>query len=147
MSLLVKRPGLFPNMPTFFSDFFDDDDRWLTFNGDGWTSKIPAANIQEKDAEYVIELAAPGMEKKDFHVDVENGNLCISSEKKSETKEEDNGYTRKEFGYSSFSRSFALPDNVNEDKIKASYKDGILSLALPKKEGAESIPKKEIKIS
>ncbi|MEP1096589.1 MAG: Hsp20/alpha crystallin family protein [Cyclobacteriaceae bacterium] len=146
MSLLVRTPGLFPTRPSFFSDFFDNDDKWLDFDGNGWTSKIPAANIQEKDAAYVIELAAPGMEKEDFHVDVENGNLCISSEKESETEGKENGYSRKEFSYSSFSRSFALPENVKEDKIKASYKDGILSLTLPKEKDVK-IPKKEIKIS
>ncbi len=145
MSLLVKSPGFFSEMPTLFSDFFDDDRR-LAFDGNRWTSKIPAANIQEKDTEYIIELAAPGMEKKDFHVDVENGNLCIHSEKESESEEKDNGYSRKEFSYSSFSRSFALPDNVIDDKINASYKDGVLTLTLPKNKEAIA-PKKEIKIS
>lgn len=143
MSLLVKSQGLFPSMPTLFSDFFDD--RWVPFSRDDW-NKIPAANIQEKETEYVIELAAPGMEKKDFHVDVENGNLCISSEKESKTEEKDNGYSRKEFSYNSFSRSFALPENITEDKIKASYKDGILSLTLPKSKEA-TVTKKEIRIS
>jgi len=147
MSLLVRSPKLFSSMPTLFSDFFDDDNRLLNFDTNEWKSNVPAANIKEEDSEYVIELAAPGMEKKDFHVEVENNNLCISSEKKSENEEKEEGYSRKEFNYSSFFRSFALPENVNEDKIKASYKDGILSLALPKKEGNKSIPKKEIKIS
>lgn len=66
MSILVRSPRLFSSMPTLFSDFFDDDNKLLNFNGDGWASKVPAANIQEKEAEYVIELAAPGMEKKIF---------------------------------------------------------------------------------
>ncbi|MEO9870599.1 Hsp20/alpha crystallin family protein [Ekhidna sp.] len=132
-------------MPSLFSDFFDED-RLPAFNGTNWTSSVPAANIQEKEKEYVVELAAPGMEKNDFQVDVENGMLSISSEKESETEDKDDGYSRKEFSYSSFSRSFSLPENVDEDKIKASYKEGILSLSLPKTKET-TVPKKEIKIS
>ncbi|MEO9485225.1 MAG: Hsp20/alpha crystallin family protein [Ekhidna sp.] len=145
MSLLVRTPRLFSSMPTVFSDFFDED-RWPVTSGNGWSSSVPAANIQEREKEYVIELAAPGMEKNDFHVDIENGMLCISSEKEEETEDKDNGYSRKEFSYSSFSRSFSLPENVDEDKIKASYKEGILSLSLPKTKEA-TIQKKEVKIS
>ncbi len=145
MSLLVKSPGLFPTSPSFFSDFFDNDSRWLNFSNQ-WTTKVPAANIEEKDTEYVIELAAPGMEKSDFQIDIENDQLIVSSEKENETEGRENGYTRKEFSYSSFSRSFALPENVNEEKIKASYKEGILSLVLPKTKESPSVSKK-IKIS
>lgn len=145
MSLLVQRPRLFSSMPTLFSDFFDED-RWLTPGGNGWTSDVPAANIQEKEKEYVIELAAPGMKKNDFQVAIENGVLRISSEKEKETETGDEGYSRKEFSYSSFSRTFSLPENVDEDKIKASYKEGILYLSLPKTKQVEA-PKKEIKIS
>ncbi len=144
MSLLVRSPGLFPKMPALFSDFFDDD-RLLDTNG--WVTKIPAANIQEKDDEFVIEMAAPGMEKKDFRIDVENGNLCVSSEKKEESEGKENGYTRKEYSYNSFSRSFMLPESVNPDKVKATYKEGVLRLELPKREETNRLPKKEIKIS
>ncbi len=145
MSQLVKTPRLFSSMPTLFSDFFENDS-WSVFNGNGWTPSVPPVNIQEKEKEFVIELAAPGMEKNDFHVDVENGMLCISSEKESESADKNEGFSRKEFSYSSFFRSFSLPENVDHDKIKASYKDGILALILPKTKET-SISKKEIKIS
>lgn len=145
MSLLTRTPRLFSSMPTLFSDFFDDD-RWPTFSGSEWASKIPAANIQEMDNEFQIELAAPGMKRDDFNVDVENGMLTISSEKEDNVDEEKEGYSRKEFSYSSFSRSFFLPENIDENNIKATYKEGILSLSLPKMNEPEST-KKEIKIS
>ncbi len=145
MSLLTRTPRLFSSMPTLFSDFFDDD-RWPTFSGGEWASKMPAANIQEMDKEFQIELAAPGMKRDDFNVDVENGMLTISSEKEDKVDEEKEGYSRKEFSYSSFSRSFFLPENIDENNIKATYKEGILSLSLPKTNEPEST-KKEIKIS
>ena len=144
MSQLEKTPGMFSGMPNFFMDFFDND-RWFS-GANGWTSNVPAANIQEKDKEYLIELAAPGKEKENFHIDVDNGMLCISSEKEEQSEGKEDGYSRKEFSYSSFSRSFSLPENVDEEKIKASYRDGILSLSLPKTREA-IVPKKEIKIS
>lgn len=146
MTQLAKRGNLL-GMPSLFNGFFDDD-RWL--NPDllnGWKSSVPAANVSETDEEYVIDLAAPGMSKKDFHVNFENGVLYIKSEKEDELKKEENGFTRQEFSYSSFSRSFLLPDGVNEDEIKATYKEGILSLTLPKREEVKRMPKREIAIA
>lgn len=146
MTQLAKRGNLL-GMPSLFNGFFDDD-RW--FNPDvwnGWKSSVPAANVSETEDEFHIDLAAPGMDKKDFHVNFENGVLYIKSEKEDELKKEEDGYTRQEFSYSSFSRSFLLPDGVNEEMIHASYKDGILSLSLPKKEEAKKVLKKEIAIS
>ena len=131
-------------MPTALADFFDHD-RWLGF--DRWISKVPAANIQEQEHRFVIELAVPGMEKNDFKIDVENGTLMISAEKREENEAKDDGYTRKEFSYNSFSRSFLIPESVNLDQVRASYSEGVLKLELPKREEAKTLPKKEIKVS
>ena len=92
----------------------------------------PSANIRETPKEFLLELAAPGLERKDFNIEVKNGMLCISSEKEEEKKEE-NGYYRREYSYNSFSRSFTLPENVKEEKIDARYENGILRVSLPKK--------------
>ncbi|MEO9964223.1 MAG: Hsp20/alpha crystallin family protein [Reichenbachiella sp.] len=145
MNLLAKT-GDNLRFPALFSGFFDED-TWSKPLWNGWRANVPAANVLETDNEFKIELAAPGMEKKDFHVNIENGALCISSEKEMELNDEQEDYTRKEFSFSSFSRSFLLPDSVNDDKVKATYKDGVLSITLPKKEEAKKLPKKEIKIA
>ncbi|MBL0105212.1 MAG: Hsp20/alpha crystallin family protein [Bacteroidetes bacterium] len=92
-------------------------------------------------------MAAPGMEKKDFHVSVEGGTLTIRSEKKEEIKEKKENYTRREFSYNSFIRSFRLPDNCLPEKIDAKYENGILTLVLPKKEVIAQKAVKEIKVS
>ena len=112
-----------------------------------WRSRVPAANITEDGNESNIELAIPGMSKKDFHINVENGNLVISAEKEEEKKEEKKNYRRREYNYNSFRRSFSLPETVNADAVKAQYKDGILELTVPKKAEAKKRPKKEIAIN
>ena len=92
-------------------------------------------------------MAAPGLERKDFKVEVENGILFIRSEKKEEKKEETKNFTRREFSYNSFSRSFTLPENCITDNIMAHYENGILFITLPKKEMTFTKPVKEIKVS
>ena len=148
MTLLTKSNSLFPEMPSLFSGFFDDHG---SFNTDGgwmpkWISKVPAANITENKGAFSIELAVPGMEKKDFQIDIENGSLTISCKKEEETKKEEENYTRQEFSYNSFRRSFALPEFVDEENIKANYKNGVLKLALPKNETLLKAPKRAIAI-
>ena len=128
---------LSPRAWDFNSDFFDLD----------FANSIPSVNIVENHKDFKIEMAAPGHEKKDFKVEVDNGVLTISSEKREETKEEKENYTRKEFSYRSFSRSFRLPDNCVADKIDAKYENGILCLSLPKKEVKAAQAPKEIKVS
>jgi HSP20 family protein len=90
-------------------------------------------NVKEQDKTFEIELAAPGLSKKDFKVTAENGILTISSEKREEEERKEKDYTRKEFSYSSFSRSFMLPENASQEDIKASYEDGVLKLQVAKK--------------
>ena len=139
-------------LPAFSRDFFDTDLFNLPsfFQGDGARLKwpdIPSVNIVENNKDYRIEVAAPGLEKKDFKIEVDNGILTIRSEKKKEEKEEKENYRRREFSYQSFSRSFDLPENSVPDKIGAHYSNGILTVTLPKKEITVSKPKKEIQVS
>ena len=145
MSLInFKKRGPWSNLIT--SDFFDTDD---FFNDRFWLRKVgePALNIKEKENEYEIELAAPGFEKKDFEVSIDDGCLNISA-KKSESKEEkDVNYTRKEFSYNSIERSLELPNTIIDEKVKATYKNGILKFTLAKKEEVKKHKPKMIEIS
>lgn len=108
---------------------------------------VPSVNITEGKDDYKIEVAAPGLEKKDFNINVENNMLTISSEKEDKKEEKDENIVRREFSYSSFSRSFALPEGADADKISASYKEGILNVTIPKREEARVKPARQIKIS
>ena len=108
---------------------------------------LPKVNIRETADSYIVEMAVPGMNKSDFQIDLDNNTLCIASSSKTENTEEDASYTRREYGYSSFKRTFSLPETVNEEKISAKYVDGILSVHLPKKEEAKQKPPRNIKIS
>jgi len=130
MSLIKKSdwPSLMNG--NWLSDFFDND---RFFDSNWLRTTVPAVNVKEQDKAFEIELAAPGLSKKDFKVTAENGILTISSEKKEEQEMKEKGYTRKEFSYSSFSRSFMLPENASEEDIKASYEDGVLKLHVAKK--------------
>lgn len=129
---------LIPSLRNDLSEFFDID-RFFNrpvfetpfFSNDRF-ARIPATNICENKDEYCVELAAPGMKKNDFKIDIDNGVLEIKVEKESKKEEGDKEYTRKEYDYTMFYRSFDLPESVNSEKIKAEYKDGILSVHLPK---------------
>jgi HSP20 family protein len=129
---------------SLLSDFFDDD----RFVNSPFLSgrSLPAVNVKESDKNFEVELAAPGYDKKDFKVDIDNGLLTISAEKKEEKEKKDDHYTRREFGYSSFSRTFNLPVNTNEDDIDARYEDGVLKLTIPKKEETNGKSRKAISI-
>lgn len=108
---------------------------------------FPAVNIQESAKAYQLELAVPGFGKEDFHIRVEGNVMTIQAEKKEEKKEEQGQFTRHEFSYNSFSRSFTLPEAANEHAIEASYTDGILKLTISKKEEQQSLPRKEIQVA
>jgi HSP20 family protein len=128
----------------FLSNLFDDDFFPVLTNR---TSSMPAVNIKENEKNFTLELAVPGMDKKDLKIDINEDVLTISSESKSENEENQDGYKRKEFSFSSFCRSFYLPENVNREKIGASYKDGILSVEIPKVEEEKNKITRQIKIS
>lgn len=134
------------NWPSLMDEFFNDS--YLPRFFDWETGQnMPAVNITEGKEDYKIDVAAPGLNKEDFKISLDNNVLSISSEKevKNETKEEN--VLRREFSYSSFCRSFTLPETVNGDKIKATHNDGILSIVIPKKDEAKVKPVKDIKIS
>jgi HSP20 family protein len=131
-------------LPRIADDIFGDN--FLNaFFSDGADYMIPAVNIKENEKHYSIELAAPGLNKEDFNINIEKNVLKISSEKENKNESENENYTRKEFSYSSFSRAFSIPESVDVEKIKASHKNGVLSIELPKHE--ESKLKKTVKIS
>jgi HSP20 family protein len=107
----------------------------------------PAVNIIENKDDYRIEIAAPGLDKADFKINLEDNVLTISAEKEEKQEEKDEHFMRREFNYSSFSRSFTLPDYLDAEKISAKHKDGVLNVMIPKKEGSKGHPSRTIKIS
>lgn len=135
MNLVKKTNGHY--FPSVFDELFRPDfgGRQLNYN----TPAVPPVNIKETENAFEVELSAPGKQKEDFNIEVDNGLLTISSEIKSENNVEEGKYTRREFSFASFKRSFTLPDTVNENDIKATYDAGVLKIFLPKKE--EALPK------
>ena len=135
--------------PTIFDRFFNNELMdWNNSNFSTTNTSLPAVNVKETDDDFVIELAAPGMDKKDFKVNFKNNVLIISSERKNEKENKEDNYTRKEFSYQSFQRSFTVAENaVMGDKISAKYNNGILTIVLPKRDEVKPQPEREIKIS
>jgi HSP20 family protein len=147
MSRLVKKTSLFPSFPSLFDDFFTKDFfDWNDKNFARLGSTLPSINLKETDQYYLIELAAPGMKKEDFKLEMHNGILTISAERKEEKEEKKEDFLRREFSYSSFSRSFAIPENSLEDKVEAAYKNGILNITLIKKEAKSVKSAKAIEV-
>ncbi|HZY79211.1 MAG TPA: Hsp20/alpha crystallin family protein [Cyclobacteriaceae bacterium] len=129
---------------SWLSDFFDND---RFFDAPFMRiQSIPAVNISENEKNFEISLAAPGLSRKDFNVSVENGALTISSEKKEEKETKEKDFTRQEYSYSSFSRSFTLPENAKEDDVNAKYEDGVLKVTLGKKALPSQKAKKAIEV-
>ncbi|MBN1599165.1 MAG: Hsp20/alpha crystallin family protein [Bacteroidales bacterium] len=144
----------FPTFPSLFNRLFEGDWSdpigigWLNSNFSSTNTSLPAVNVKEDDNKYLIDVAAPGMKKDDFKLNYDNGSLTISSEKKEENEENNGKYTRREFSYQSFQRTFNVPeDMIDSGKIEAKYDDGILHISLPKKEEAKPKPARSIKIS
>ena len=130
--------------PFYMGSIFDDDFFPVMSNR---SSSLPAVNIREDEKRFILDLAVPGIEKKDLKIDINQDVLTVSSETKNETEDNSDGYKRKEFNYTSFSRSFQIPENVNREKIEANYKDGILSVSLPKLEEEKNNISRQVKIS
>jgi len=154
MSSLIRRNrNFFPA----FSRFWDDDDflnggliNWDNSHFTNSDATLPAVNIKETDKSYEVEMAAPGMKKEDFKIELDNNLLTISSEKSEEFQDdrERDKYSRREFSYQSFQRSFTLPKEVvDEDKIEAHYREGVLQLSIPKKEKAKQKQPRKIEIA
>jgi HSP20 family protein len=146
---LARRNNTFSSLPSLFDRFFNEGLMdWNNLNYSTTDTTIPAVNVKEDENKYSIEVAAPGMKKDDFDVKLENDMLTISSERKEEKDDSDEGFTRKEFSYQSFQRSFTLPEgHILTDKISAKYNDGILYIELPKRDEVKPQPAKTIKIS
>lgn len=145
----AKRNGhLVSDVPSLFDDFFRSDFlRWPSLPE---RMPLPAVNVKETNSAFELELAVPGMKKEDFRIELDNDTLTISCEKENanEEKDKEGNYTRREFSYQSFSRSFRVPENtVLADKISANYKDGILCITVPKSEQSISKAPKQIKVS
>ena len=128
-----------------FTNFFDNLDKARHENFNEARGDVPSVNIIENDNDFVIEFAAPGVKKEELNINLENHVLTVSREVKEEKEEKKENYTRREFVFGSFSRSFTLPKNVKFEDIIADYNQGILQITLPKKE--ETKLSKEIKIS
>jgi HSP20 family protein len=150
MTLIRRTQSNYPTFPSFFDNFFSRDLLdWNNFNFSPTDTTLPAVNVKEDNDKFEIEVAAPGMKKEDFRVKLENNVLSICSEKRDEKTEEEKGkYSRREFSYQSFQRTFTLPEgHVMSDKIAASYNDGILRIELPKREEVKPQPAREIAIA
>jgi HSP20 family protein len=127
-NITVKRTE---TLPSLFDDFFKP---WREWFDSGWerVATVPAVNVTEDSTSYKIAMAAPGLKKEDFKINVEGNLITISAEKTESKEDRDEKYTRKEYNYTSFARTFTLPDNIKTEKIEAHYENGELYLSLPK---------------
>lgn len=140
---LIKWNRNFPAVPSFFDHFGLDDDFLANFLH---SKTMPAVNISETDTTFLVEVAVPGMQKKDFHVIVEGGMLSISAEKETKTDKKEKNYRRQEYSYETFERSFRLPENVSSKEVKAKYENGLLKISL-QKVAIEEPKKKAVEIA
>lgn len=146
---IIKRNEVFPAL-SLFDDFFSRDLwNWNMNNNSSTDTTIPLVNIKETNENFEVEMAAPGMNKEDFKVELDGTVLTITSEKRNEQEvKEGERYSKREFSYQSFQRSFQLPKEVvDADKIEAKYENGVLRLVVPKKEEAKPRPPKMIQIN
>ncbi|QKJ32914.1 Hsp20/alpha crystallin family protein [Mucilaginibacter mali] len=125
---------LLPGFNDVFESIFSD-----TFFNDRMITRVPAVNISESENSYHVELAAPGLKKEDFKLNLERNQLTISVEQQSEQNDSQKNYNKREFSYSSFVRSFTLPDSADHSQIDASYTDGILCIDIAKREEAKAV--------
>ncbi len=146
---LLRRTDLMPVWANLVNDFFSNElSDWTSRHYSDTNTTLPAVNIKETNDSFVVEMAAPGMAKEDFKIELNHDLLTISSEKKDEKEtKEGETYTRREYSYQSFSRSFTLPNTADSEKISAKYENGVLTLDIPKKEEAKPKPAKQISIS
>lgn len=134
---LMKPSTMFPSV---FDEFFRPWNEWFENTESGlriWN--MPAVNITEEQEGYRVSLAVPGMHKEDFNVDIDGNMLTISCEKEESKEEKEKKFTRKEYNFSSFSRTFTLPEEINKEKIEARYENGVLNLVLPKREEVKKL--------
>lgn len=137
----------FPSLSNWFDDIFNRDLPSVFSSNFNTGISLPKVNIKETPEAFVVEMAVPGLKKSDFQIDIDSHVLSISSQREEENEHKEKNYTRREFGYASFKRTFTLPESVDDEKIKASYNEGILNIHLPKKEEAKQKPARSINIS
>lgn len=138
----------YPTFSTLLDEFFHNElGDWRSQNFSATQTTLPKVNIKEDDNGFDVEMAAPGMKKDDFKIELDHNLLTISSEKKEEQNHDEGNYSKKEFSYQSFQRSFTLPQSADGEKIHAAYEDGILHIAIPKKEEAKPKPPKSIAVA
>jgi HSP20 family protein len=137
----------FPSWSNLLEDVFNRELPNVFTSNFNTGFSLPKVNIKETPDSFEVEMAIPGVKKSDLKIDLDNDIISISTEVNEETEQKEENFTRKEFGYSSFKRTFTLPESVDDTKIDAIYKDGILSIKLPKKEEAKKRPARTIKIS
>lgn len=144
--LLVKNSN---QLPSLFDRFFEGDlFDWNNRNFSNTNTTLPSVNIKEDSDRFTVEVAAPGFEKTDFKIELKHNSLTISSEKKVENEaKEGEFFTKREFSYQSFTRSFTLPQIADGDKIEAVYEKGILTVSIPKREEAKPKPARMIEIN
>lgn len=139
-------PRIYRSFPGMWDDIFEKDFMpEVIYNGS--FKNMPAVNIIEGNDEFTIEVAAPGLHKNDFKIDLENNRLTISSEKEDKIEDQNDNYVRTEFRYNSFCRSFTLPETVDSEKIKAKHNNGILYVTIPKRDYAKIKPARQIEVS
>lgn len=144
MTLIRRTNNNYPVFQNWLEDFFGSVENANNYRN---KSNTPAVNIAENEDNFQIEFAAPGFSKADFLINLDNDVLTVKSEKTVNNEDTKANYTRKEFNFSSFQRSFTLPESVDSEGIKAEYKDGILNIEIPKKEEAKVKPAREIEIA
>ena len=142
-----SKPSLFGTSDLFnniFDDFFNTG--VSSFSNKFFTDSTPSINIIEEDDKFLVEVASPGMNRDDFTVTIDNDQLIIEASTDSKSEEKDDRYTRREFNYSSFRRSFYLPETIDASQVNAEYNNGILSVSLNKKEESKKTPIRQIEI-
>lgn len=149
MNLIKRNWSNVPTVPNLFDDFFNREFfNWGNNNYSSTSTTVPSVNIKENADAYEVQVAAPGMEKNDFEIKLDGNLLTISSSKKDNNETKGENFTRREFSYQSFRRSFELPkDVVDQDNIQAKYENGLLKLTIPKKEDVKQKPPRLIEIT
>jgi len=144
MTLIRRVNNNYPLFNNWMEDLIGAVDNGIS---NRFRTNVPAVNIAETDNSFEISFAAPGLQKNDFSINLENDVLTVKSEKETNQNESSTNYTRKEFNFSSFQRSFTLPETADGESIKAEYLNGILNIEIPKKEEAKAKPAREIVIA
>jgi len=145
MTLVRRFNNQMPGLNNIFDDLFGKE--FFYSPAIEGKNTMPSINVRETENEYVIEVAAPGLKKENFNIEIENNVLSVSYQQNEENEEKEKGFIRHEYNYSSFTRSFSVPKNeVDESKIEASYEDGILSITLQKRLEVKPKPARMIEI-